>query len=125
MAEECELGNMESIRTFAKRWNDAGKPIDVLSLNAGAQFVGQKEPKRTQDGFELTVGVNHLGHFLLANLLLPALERSSKQPRVVVTSSEVRYCTNVHATLNVNRQAAHRRAFERRTHSRVQARSRV
>jgi protochlorophyllide reductase len=52
---------MSSIRAFAKRWNDSSKPIDVLSLNAGAQFVGEKKPKRTEDGFELTVGVNHLG----------------------------------------------------------------
>ena len=80
---------MESIRGFAKRWQDSGSPIDVLSLNAGAQFTGEKEPRRTKDGFELTVGANHLGHFLLANLLLDSVEKSTKSPRIVVTASEV------------------------------------
>ena len=85
---ECELGSTTSIRRFASAWSG---PIDVLCLNAGAQFVGQEQPKRTEEGWELTVGVNHLGHFLLANLLLPCLEQSSKQPRLVVTASEVRW----------------------------------
>jgi NAD(P)-dependent dehydrogenase (short-subunit alcohol dehydrogenase family) len=35
---------------------------------------------RTAQGFEMTVGVNHLGHFLLANLLLPTLARESANP---------------------------------------------
>jgi protochlorophyllide reductase len=87
--EECDLSSMESIRGFAKRWQDSGSPIDVLSLNAGAQFTGEKEPRRTKDGFELTVGANHLGHFLLANLLLDSVEKSTKSPRIVVTASEV------------------------------------
>ena len=88
--EAVELGNLGEIRTFAQRWKRSNEPIDVLCLNAGAQFVGQKEPKRTQDGFELTVGVNHLGHFLLEQLLQDSVEKSKKQPRIVVTTSEVR-----------------------------------
>lgn len=97
--EYCELGSQDSIRSFAARWLDSGRPIDVLSLNAGAQFVGDTAPRRTKEGFELTVGVNHLGHFLLANLLLPAVQASTNDPRVVVTASEVRsWIQNCHRT---------------------------
>lgn len=91
LPEYCELGSLESIRSFASRWLDSGRSIDVLSLNAGAQFVGDTAPRRTNEGFELTVGVNHLGHFLLTNLLLPAVEASTNDPRIVVTASEVRF----------------------------------
>lgn len=51
--------------------------------------TGEKEVRRTADGFELTVGTNHLGHFLLTNLLLPDLEAVGSGSRVVVTASEV------------------------------------
>eukprot|EP00238_Polyblepharides_amylifera_P006250 CAMPEP_0196579636 /NCGR_PEP_ID=MMETSP1081-20130531/23832_1 /TAXON_ID=36882 /ORGANISM="Pyramimonas amylifera, Strain CCMP720" /LENGTH=361 /DNA_ID=CAMNT_0041899275 /DNA_START=255 /DNA_END=1340 /DNA_ORIENTATION=+ len=86
---ECDLASIKSIRAFADSWKVSGEPLDVLVCNAGAQFSGQNdEVKRTEDGFEVTVGVNHLGHFLLTNLLLEELE---KRPggRVVVTASEV------------------------------------
>ena len=45
--------------------------------------------RRTADGFEITVGTNHLGHFLLANLLLPDVAAAGPGARVVVTASEV------------------------------------
>ena len=50
---------------------------------------GNKEVLRTADGFEITVGTNHLGHFLLANLLLPQVKAAGSSARVVVTASEV------------------------------------
>jgi protochlorophyllide reductase len=98
---ECELASLASIRTFVIKWKASNQSIDVLCLNAGAQFVGLKEPKRTEEGFELTVGVNHLGHFLLANLLLPIVEVSSQRPRIVVTSSEARAHFSSSALLSV------------------------
>ena len=86
----CDLGDMASIRRFAKDVTAEG-PVDALCLNAGLEYSGDPTIYRTKDGFEETIGVNHLGHFLLANLLLPALESSEKlaHPRIVVTASEV------------------------------------
>lgn len=59
--------------------------LDVLVNNAG---VYKTEWETTGDGFEMTLAVNHLAHFLLANLLLPLL-RKSAAPRVVTLSSMV------------------------------------
>lgn len=83
---ECDLSSLESVRALATRARRDAWGLDVLALNAGAQFTGAPEPLFTREGFELTVGANHLGHFLLANLLLPAMSASG---RIVVTSSEV------------------------------------
>ena len=66
-----------------------GTRLDSLVLNAGvARGASETEPKFTSDGFEETIGVNHLGHFLLASLLTPTLAAAS-HPRLVVTASPV------------------------------------
>ena len=81
---ECDLSSLASVRAFAA---SAAGPVDVLVANAGLQYTGDAAVHRTADGFEETVGVNHLGHFLLLNLLLPKMEPSAG--RIVVTASEV------------------------------------
>ena len=65
-----ELGNMASIRAFADRINARGEKIDILLNNAGVMASPYKE---TDDGFELQFGANHLGHFLMTNLIAPSL----------------------------------------------------
>ena len=84
----CDLGDLESVRACAAALLAAGTVSDTLVLNAGLQYAGAKEPRRTPQGFELSVGVNHLGHLLLAQLLTPTLE-AGRSPRLVVTASEV------------------------------------
>jgi NAD(P)-dependent dehydrogenase (short-subunit alcohol dehydrogenase family) len=79
--EALDLANLASVRDFAARWGD--RPLDILINNAG---IMETTPGVTADGFERHIGVNHLGHFLLANLLTPAL-RKGKNSRVVVVSS--------------------------------------
>ena len=86
---ECDLASLASVRAFAASFAASGRPLHLLCLNAGLQFSGDDTVRRTADGFEITVGTNHLGHFLLANLLLPSLEKAGKGARVVVTASEV------------------------------------
>lgn len=65
--------------------------MDVLYIVSGSCIfsIGDEVVKRTEDGFELTVGTNHLGHFLLTNLLLPDLEAAGEGARIVITASEV------------------------------------
>jgi len=88
-AFECDLTNLASVQKFCENWGT--KPIDVLCLNAGvAMSTGDTAPKFTVEGFEETIGVNHFGHFLIAQKLLPNLEKSAlAHPRLVVTASSV------------------------------------
>ena len=51
--------------------------IDILVNNAGV-YWGKDEMVTTEDGFELTFAVNHLGHFLLTELVLPLLKKSAE-----------------------------------------------
>jgi NAD(P)-dependent dehydrogenase (short-subunit alcohol dehydrogenase family) len=73
-----DLADLSSIRRFADRWQG---DLDVLVNNAGIMAVPKS---RTVDGFEQQIGTNHLGHFALTNLLLPAVT-----DRVVTVSSSV------------------------------------
>ena len=79
-----DLASMKSIHEFAKYINKNVAKLHVLINNAG--LISTPERQETEDGFEQTIAVNHLGHFLLTNLLLDLLKRSAPS-RVVVVSS--------------------------------------
>jgi NAD(P)-dependent dehydrogenase (short-subunit alcohol dehydrogenase family) len=81
---ELDLADLSRVREFAAREVALGRPLDVLVNNAG--LLPPLVRATTTDGFELKLGVAHLGHFALTGLLLPALARSVK-PRVVSVSS--------------------------------------
>jgi NAD(P)-dependent dehydrogenase (short-subunit alcohol dehydrogenase family) len=78
-----DLARFRSIRSFVADVLDRFDHVDVLVNNAGLILRRRAE---TEDGFEQTFGVNHLGHFLLTDLLLERL-RASAPARVVVVSS--------------------------------------
>ncbi|WP_340377891.1 oxidoreductase [Streptomyces sp. SS7] len=63
-----DLADLSSVREFAADW--AGAPLHTLINNAGVMMVPRES---TADGFERQFGTNHLGHFALTNLLLPAV----------------------------------------------------
>jgi protochlorophyllide reductase len=87
-AAVCDLADLESVRACGASLRARDTPIDTLVLNAGLQYAGAAEPRRTAQGHELSFGVNHLGHFLLAQQLRPLLA-AGRSPRLVVTASEV------------------------------------
>ena len=78
------LASMKSIRVFAQSINENEAKLHVLINNAG--LISTPKRQESEDGLELTMAVNHLGHFLLTNLLLGLLQKSSPS-RVVVVSS--------------------------------------
>jgi retinol dehydrogenase 12 len=81
-----DLSDLDSVRACAGAVLSKPEPLHLLINNAG--LAGQKA--LTKQGFELTFGVNHLGHFLLTQLLLPKL---LEQPhsRVINVSSKAHY----------------------------------
>lgn len=80
---QCDLSSMKSIAEFATKFKKEENKLDVLINNAG---VMRTPNSKTQDGFEMQLGVNHLGHFLLTNLLLNHLKVASPS-RIINVSS--------------------------------------
>ena len=85
---KLDLASLESVRAFAAEYRASGRALHVLINNAGP-INAKRKLELTPDGFETFFGVNHLGHFLLTNLLLPVLKASV--PSRVITVSSLRH----------------------------------
>ncbi|XP_055481731.1 retinol dehydrogenase 14 [Psammomys obesus] len=85
VVKELDLASLRSVRAFCQELLQEEPRLDVLINNAG---IFQCPYMKTEDGFEMQFGVNHLGHFLLTNLLLGLL-KSSAPSRIVVVSSKL------------------------------------
>ncbi len=83
----ADFSSQTQVRNMARDFLDRYDHMDVLVNNAGAAYLFRKLSK---DGLEMTFAVNYLSHFLLTNLLLPALQASSAA-RVLNVSSGGHY----------------------------------
>lgn len=81
---ELDLGSLASVRAAGERILADHGTIDLLVNNAGVMGIPERQ---TVDGFEMQFGVDHLGHFALTALLLPALLRAEAARVVTVTST--------------------------------------
>lgn len=79
----CDLGSLAEIREFCGEYKSRFGKLNLLINNAGVILPGRHE---TKDGYELQFGVNHLGHFLLTNLLLEVLKKEPKARIINVAS---------------------------------------
>lgn len=80
-----DTASLESVRQFVKDFRATGRSLDALVCNAAIYMPLLKEPLRSPEGYELSVATNHLGHFLLCNLMLEDLKHSSSSdPRLVI-----------------------------------------
>ena len=84
---KLDLSSKASIKEFADGVLADHSKIDLLFNNAGVMATPESQ---TADGFEMQFGTNHLGHFYLTRLLLPAVLRSGRG-RVVATTSTARF----------------------------------
>ncbi len=80
---ELDLTSLTSVRAAAGKIGEASPVIDILMNNAGVMFTPFS---RTQDGFEIQFGTNHLGHFELTRILTPQLAAAAGA-RIVILSS--------------------------------------
>ena len=78
-----DLSSFASIKKFSKEILSEESRIDILINNAGVMFCTFM---KTEDGFETQFGVNHLGHFLLTNLLLDKIKQAP-EGRIIMVSS--------------------------------------
>ncbi len=83
MVRSLDLASLASIDTYVAQFLTAETKLDLLINNAGLMAIDES---RTVDGFEMQLGVNHLGHFALTAMLMPVL-LSTPQSRVVSMSS--------------------------------------
>jgi NAD(P)-dependent dehydrogenase (short-subunit alcohol dehydrogenase family) len=81
---ELDLGSLASVNEAAGKILAANDSIDILVNNAGVMGIPER---KTVDGFEMQFGVDHLGHFALTALLMPALLRAEAARVVTVTST--------------------------------------
>ncbi|XP_028276290.1 dehydrogenase/reductase SDR family member 13-like [Parambassis ranga] len=99
---QLDLGSLKSVRSFAETFLKSEPRLDILINNAGIYMQG-----RTEDGLGMMFGVNHIGHFLLTNLLLDRLKECG--PSRVVTVSSLTHnfgninfdCLNTHKALGL------------------------
>ncbi len=81
---ELDLGSLASVSEAAGKVLAGHDSIDLLVNNAGVMGIPER---KTMDGFEMQLGVDHLGHFALTALLMPALLRADAARIVTVTST--------------------------------------
>ncbi|XP_021034863.1 retinol dehydrogenase 11 isoform X1 [Mus caroli] len=89
---KLDLADTKSIRAFAKDFLAEEKHLHLLINNAGVMMCPYS---KTADGFEMHIGVNHLGHFLLTHLLLEKLKESAPS-RIVNLSSLGHHLGRIH-----------------------------
>ncbi|KAG8464560.1 hypothetical protein KFE25_009928 [Diacronema lutheri] len=85
---KLELGNLKSVRDFVQnlRAFKLTRPLDYLICNAAVYLPKDPQARFTDDGIEQSLGINHVGHFLLARLLIDDLKAAS-DPRCVIVGS--------------------------------------
>ncbi|MFN7229531.1 MAG: protochlorophyllide reductase [Synechococcaceae cyanobacterium] len=84
-----DLADLDSVRALVEAVHATGRPLDALVINAAVYKPRLKQPERSPQGYEISMATNHLGHFLLVQLLLDDLRRSGHPSRRLITLGTV------------------------------------
>ncbi len=84
---QLDVGDLSSVRDFVTAFKAKYDRLDILLNNAGVMAIPRQE---TPDGFEMQLGVNHLGHFALTGLLLDTITQTPNA-RIHNVSSSANY----------------------------------
>lgn len=87
----ADLSSLNEVNQLASKISSGYEKIDVLINNAGARF---NDFKKSEEGIELTFATNHIGHFLLTNLLIDLIKESPSSRIINVSSSAHSGCSN-------------------------------
>lgn len=82
----CDLASLQSVRECVESFRATGRTLDCLVCNAAVYYPKGTKPTFTVEGFEESVGVNHLAHFLLATMLMEDLKKSEHKRMIIVGS---------------------------------------
>lgn len=106
---ELDLASFSSIKNFAKRFKAEQNRLDILINNAGVMRCPRQT---TNEGFEMQIGVNHLGHFLLTHLLLDYLKAST--PSRIINVSSIAHARGFIDTSDFNSEKSYdpKKAYE-------------
>lgn len=75
---ELDLSSLDSVKKFASEFNSSGRPLNILINNTGIMACPFKLSK---DNIELPFATNHIGHFLLTNLLLDTMKKTTRESK--------------------------------------------
>ena len=81
---KLDLASLGSVRQFVSDFRATGRSLESLVCNAAVYYPLLKEPIYSEDGYEVSVATNHLGHFLLCNLLLEDMKASPASDKRMV-----------------------------------------
>ncbi|XP_026057241.1 retinol dehydrogenase 12 isoform X1 [Carassius auratus] len=108
VTSRLDLADSKSIREFAENINKEEKQVNILINNAGVMVCPYG---KTADGFEMQLGVNHMGHFLLTYLLLDLIKRSTPARIINVSSMAHQWGTinleDINSEKNYDKQKAY------------------
>jgi protochlorophyllide reductase len=76
---QLDLGNLDSVHAFVKRFNETDQKLNALLCNAATYLPLLKEPARSPQGFEISVATNYFGHYVLSRMLLENLKQTAAQ----------------------------------------------
>ncbi|KAH8551935.1 retinol dehydrogenase 13-like protein [Umbelopsis sp. PMI_123] len=91
--EPIDLADLDSVKAFAIRYLESGRPIHILINNAGIMALPKRQ--ESKQGYELQFATNHLAHYLLTELLLPVIKKS-EPARIINLSSRAMYRGAIH-----------------------------